>query len=260
MTFTDQTGRTVECHNKLTRIVSLVPSQTELLVDLGLEDNIVGVTKFCVHPKHLRISKKVIGGTKTISFEKIKALKPHIILCNKEENTLDIVNQLEKEFPVHVSDVTNIEESKTLILQYGKLFGCIMRASRMCSIITKEADKFTAFIADKPKKRTAYFIWKDPWMTIGKDTFIHYLLSLNQFENIYQDKERYPEVDLEDLKEKNPELLLLSSEPYPFKEKHINEIQSTFPETKIILVDGEYFSWYGSRLQNAFTYFRTLHA
>jgi len=256
----DQMGRELHLPKTLTRIVSLVPSQTELLVDLGLEDKIVGVTKFCVHPKHLRMSKKVVGGTKGISLEKIQSLNPDIILCNKEENTKEIVNELEKHFPVHVSDIETIDDAQTLILQYGKLFDCLMPASRISSKIKKEAESFSIYIKDKPTKRVAYFIWKNPWMSVGNDTFIHHLLEKNNYTNVFETQKRYPEISEKELRDVNPDLVLLSSEPFPFKENHIKEILAILPSVEVKLVDGEYFSWYGSRLQNAFEYFRGLHS
>ncbi len=257
--FKDQIGRVLVKPKKITKIISLVPSQTELLVDLGLEDYIVGITKFCIHPKHLKTSKKVVGGTKTISLEKIKALNPDIILCNKEENTQQIVEELEKSYTVHVSNINTINDSLNLIIQYGSLFNCTVAASRICANIKNEVLSFKSFIKDKPNKDVVYFIWKNPWMTIGKDTFIHHLLSFNNYSNIYKNQKRYPKVTLEEVKKKSPELILLSSEPFPFKEIHCKEIQKQFPNSKVLLVDGEYFSWYGSRLQKAFAYFKSLH-
>lgn len=255
----DQMGREITLPKNPTKIISLVPSQTELLVDLGLEHLIVGVTKFCVHPKHLRISKKVVGGTKNISLEKIKAAQPDIVLCNKEENTKEIVEQLEAHFPVHVSDIETLDDALELILQYGKLFDCLMPASRICSTIKKEADNFSNYIKNRPIKRVAYFIWKNPWMSVGSDTFIHHLLEKNNFKNVFEKQKRYPEITEKELQDANPELVLLSSEPFPFKENHIKEIQDILPKADVQLVDGEYFSWYGSRLQNSFVYFKSLH-
>ena len=105
---------------------------------------------------------------------------------------------------------------------------------------------------------TCYLIWRNPWMTIGGDTFIHDMLSRCGFQNIFGDHNRYPEVTIDTLRNKNCQLLLLSSEPYPFKENHIAELQQELPDTKIMLVDGEMFSWYGSRLLKAPDYFSGL--
>lgn len=256
---TDQMGRQFECSKRPLRIVSLVPSQTELLVDLGLEEYIVGVTKFCIHPKHLRMSKKVVGGTKKISLDKIKAVRPDIILCNKEENTKEIVEQLEKLYSVHVSDINDLEDALDLIVQYGVIFNSSLDATKIVSTIRNEANSFKDFIKDKPTKKVAYLIWKDPYMAAGGETFIDHILSLNKYENVFKSSLRYPEATLKTIKELSPDCILLSSEPYPFKREHIDEIKKIMPSTTVELVDGEYFSWYGSRLLDAFIYFKSLH-
>jgi len=260
MMYTDQLGRTIEILETPTKIISLVPSQTELLVTLGLSDTIVGVTKFCVHPDTIRKEKRVVGGTKNIHLDRIRELNPDIILCNKEENTKEIVEALEKEYPVHVSDVSTIEESLELIHQYGEIFKKTSQANALTSEIKAELKSFLVFLEDKQQKKVIYFIWRKPWMVAGKGTFIHHLLAINGFVNIYGDQERYPEIPAEELvKLENLDLILLSSEPFPFSEDHKNEMANIVPNTKVILVDGEYFSWYGSRLVGAFKYFRTLH-
>ncbi|RKR07854.1 ABC-type Fe3+-hydroxamate transport system substrate-binding protein [Maribacter vaceletii] len=258
-TIKDQLSRTIVLPSWPFRIISLVPSETELLVDLGLEEYIVGITKFCVHPNHLRQNKEIVGGTKNISFEKIRDLNPNIILCNKEENTKEIVNTLEKEYEVHVSDVKNIADVFDLIKQYQNLFNCKEKASKITTNIKSELASFQKFIQNKPKVSVLYFIWKTPWMLAGKDTFINSLLAINKFTNLTNNQERYPTITSEEIKQTTAQLILLSSEPYPFSDKHISEIKKLAISSTITLVDGEYFSWYGSRLQAAFTYFKKLH-
>ncbi|WP_459209943.1 helical backbone metal receptor [Aquimarina rhabdastrellae] len=254
----DQLHRKIKLAQIPKRIVSLVPSQTELLVDLGLEEELVGITKFCVHPEHLRKAKKIVGGTKEVKYDRIQALQPDIILCNKEENTREIVTQLEKDFTVHVSDMYTIDDAITLITQYGLLFDREQQATVIKNKIISEYQDFTKSITQRPIKRVAYCIWRNPWMVAGNTTFIDHLLTINRFENVFKDQERYPVITLEDLKERAVDTILLSSEPYPFKEMHIEEIKQTLPSIDIQLVDGEYFSWYGSRLTKAFSYFRSL--
>ncbi|WP_028890081.1 ABC transporter substrate-binding protein [Tenacibaculum ovolyticum] len=241
------------------RIISLVPSQTELLVDLGLEDSIIGVTKFCIHPSHLINNKTIVGGTKTIKLDKIKGLNPDIILCNKEENTKEIVKACLQIAPTHVSDIFTLDDSKKLIKEYGDIFYCKTQAQNIIKKLDSEILQFQKFIKNKRKKTVAYFIWKNPWMVAANNTFINHLIELNNFKNIYKNLNRYPEIELQDIKKENPNLILLSSEPFPFKEKHINEMASNDIQSKIILVDGEMFSWYGSRLLKAFDYFKKLH-
>ncbi len=240
------------------RIISLVPSQTELLFDLGLEEQIVGVTKFCIHPTEAKQKKVIVGGTKNVKIDKIKSLKPNIILCNKEENTKEIVEACEQICKVHVSDIFNLQDAKELILEYGILFDKKLEAQKITKRIDKELHNFSIFIKDKPTLKIAYFIWRAPWMVAASRTFIHFLLELNGFENIFKNKERYPEINLDEVVDRSPDLILLSSEPYPFKEKHQLEIKELIPNTKVILVDGEMFSWYGSRLIRAFDYFTSL--
>ncbi|MEW4922756.1 helical backbone metal receptor [Algibacter sp. 2305UL17-15] len=254
----DQLHRKIQFEKTPMRIVSLVPSQTELLCDLGLEEYLIGVTKFCVHPHHIKTKVSVVGGTKQIHIEKIRALHPDIILCNKEENTKDIVADCEQICEVHVSDIFTLEDSLELIIQYGILFDKGNEAFKLVTKIKNGAEDFKTFIQNTTPLKTIYFIWKNPWMVAGNNTFINYLLNLNKFDNCFGTIERYPEIELK--QRKDIDLVLLSSEPFPFKEAHKKELQECYPNAKIILVDGEFFSWYGSRLAKAFNYFKQLRS
>lgn len=259
MRFGDYLGKQIKLENVPKRIVSLVPSQTELLVDLGLKDRIVGITKFCVHPRELRKTKKIVGGTKQVNYDKIKKLKPDLILCNKEENTLEMVTELQKIAPVHISDIKTISDSCDLINDYAELFDCIKEATRLILEIKKTRALFRDRITRTNRSTVLYLIWRDPWMTIGSDTFIHKMLEENHLKNYCGDRLRYPEINLLEVSQNNaPDFIFLSSEPYPFQEKHRKEFLSLFPKSSIILVDGEYFSWYGSRLLKAYAYFEEL--
>ena len=256
MEFRDQLDRAVNILNIPTRIVSLVPSQTELLVDLGLENRIVGVTKFCVHPNDIRKKATVVGGTKKVNYQKIIDLNPDFILCNKEENTLEMVEKLESIAPVWISDMYNIEDCKEMILMLGTIFQR-EEANRLVSEINLAQKDFLDFIESKQFQKVLYLIWKNPFMAAGQNTFINELLILNKFENaLYDSESRYPEVFLEDFPE--VDTILLSTEPYPFKLDDVDDLEKKLNK-KVILVDGEYFSWYGSRLIKAFDYFKTLH-
>lgn len=256
MLFQDQIGREISLTSVPERIVSLVPSQTELLVSMGLEEKLVGVTKFCVHPVHLRKEKSIVGGTKQVDLEKIKQLQPDLILCNKEENTLEMVKALSEIGPVHVSDVVTVKDCFKLILQYGQIFSIDAFAEKIVDRIKQEIALFKLSLNQDSRKKVAYIIWKEPLMAAGQDTFINSLLELNNFENVVKEK-RYPVVEVDDLKEKGVDLVLLSSEPYPFKEAHKALFQNL--NTKVMLVDGEFFSWYGTRLLRAISYFKSLH-
>ncbi|WOD42308.1 ABC transporter substrate-binding protein [Hwangdonia lutea] len=259
MKFIDQIGRCVNLNGIPKRIISLVPSQTELLFDLGLESHIVGITKFCVHPIHLKKTKAIVGGTKQINIGKIKSLNPDIILCNKEENTKDIVEACEQICNTHVSDIFNIDDSLELINQYGLLFNKKEEAQIIVKSIQKKAEDFKTFIQKKTTLKAAYFIWKNPWMVAGNNTFINCMLGLNHLINVYDTQNRYPEIELKNTAiNKEVDVVLLSSEPFPFKNSHKKEVQAFYPNAHIVLADGEMFSWYGSRLTKAFVYFKKL--
>jgi iron complex transport system substrate-binding protein len=261
-TYIDQLGTSHTFEKQPVRIVSLVPSQTELLYDLGLEDNIVGITKFCVHPVHFKATKTIVGGTKNIKFDKIKALQPDIIICNKEENTREIVEELSQICPVWVTDIYTIEDNLQMISDFGQLFNKRTEAQKWIDKIDFAYQDFQQFIKDKPIKKAAYFIWANPYMVAGNHTFINELLQINHFQNMYANKEsRYPEVELKKIRlEGDPDYVFLSSEPFPFKDEHAFEIGRFTHHAKTVFVDGEMFSWYGSRLLKAFDYFKLLHA
>jgi ABC-type Fe3+-hydroxamate transport system substrate-binding protein len=243
-----------------TRIISLVPSQTELLFDLGQESKIVGITKFCVHPFHFKSTKKIIGGTKKVHFEKIRLLQPDVIIANKEENTKAIVEELSKICPVWVTDIVTVEDNLQMIIDFGKLLDCRTEAQKWIDKIEFAYRDFQQFIKDKPIKKVAYFIWANPYMVAGNDTFINEMLKLNNFQNIYQDKGRYPEIEIKKMRlEGDPDCVFLSSEPFPFTDEHAFEIGRFTHHAKTVFVDGEMFSWYGTRLLKAFGYFKILH-
>ena len=258
-TLVDQIGNTHSFETSPKRIISLVPSQTELLYDLGLECKIVGITKFCVHPYHFKSTIKTVGGTKKVHFEKIRLLQPDIIICNKEENTKEIVEELSQICPVWVTNIITIEDNFQMISDFGKLFNCRIEAQKWNDKLAFALRNFKNYIKDKPIKKVAYFIWKDPYMVAGSDNFINELLKLNNFDNVYLNKGRYPEIELSKMILENiPDLVLLSSEPYPFKEENMIEIEKHTQNAKTLLVDGEMFSWHGSRLLKAFEYFKKL--
>jgi iron complex transport system substrate-binding protein len=231
-----------------------------LLYDLGQEAKIVGITKFCVHPFHFKSTKKIIGGTKKVHFEKIRLLLPDVIIANKEENTKEIVEELSKICPVWVTDIVTVEDNLQMIIDFGKLLDCRTEAQKWTDKIEFAYRDFQQFIKDKPTKKVAYFIWANPYMVAGNDTFINEMLKLNNFQNIYQDKGRYPEIEIKKMRlEGDPDCVFLSSEPFPFSDEHAFEIGRFTHHAKTVFVDGEMFSWYGTRLVKAFEYFKILH-
>lgn len=241
-----------------TRIISLVPSQTELLVDLGLRSKLVGVTKFCVHPENLRKEVTIVGGTKQVHSDKVKALQPDIILCNKEENTLEMVLELRKIARVEVSDVNTFDNAIQLITNYGELFNVEGTAKTLIEDIQTSRTKFRKQLGAFPKKKAAYFIWQQPYMVAASNTFINAMLEEAGLDNVFKNSSRYPEIDLNSNYLQEADLILLSSEPFPFKENHIEQFKSLFPEKDVKIVDGEMFSWYGSRLSKSYQYFEQL--
>lgn len=240
------------------RIISLVPSQTELLHHLGLEEETVGITKFCVHPAAWFKTKTRVGGTKTVRMELIAGLNPDLVIANKEENIKEQVEELARHYPVWVTDVNNLNDALKMITDIGELTGKLSPAQLLTQNISSAFKELGELQPPNPKLKTAYLIWQKPYMTVGGDTFISDMLSRCGFDNIFSAKTRYPETTIAELKAANCELLLLSSEPYPFKQKHLDELSDQLPGCKIILADGEYFSWYGSRLLEAPAYFRKL--
>ena len=259
LVLSDQAGFTVSLSLPATRIVSLVPSQTELLSDLGLADEVVGITKFCVHPPEWFHRKTRVGGTKNPHLSAIRALQPDLILANKEENAEAHIRELQKEFPVYTSDVSSIQQNNEMI----KDIGLLTNKQELAASLVKQIESLYlpgSQAASLHLKRALYLIWREPWLSVGSDTFIHDMMKYAGFENSLANHTRYPEIDLRNWQGLPPEYILLSSEPYPFQAKHIPEIQAFFPESKILLVDGEYFSWYGSRPVKAAAYFQELKA
>jgi iron complex transport system substrate-binding protein len=257
MKIQDQLGREIELKKTPERIISLVPSQTELLVDLGLEKSILGITQFCVHPPYLKKIKTRVGGTKKVNFRKLRELEPDIILCNREENTKVMVEELEKIAPVHISDVVSLEDTCRLIESYGDIFNRRPLSRTLSDSIRIKASSLKKLASKSKQRKVAYFIWNDPIMVAGKHTFIDEMLKLNNFVNVFN-KDRYPETSIEELKSLDIDLCMLSSEPFPFKDEHISKFEDLAKDVRI--VDGEYFSWYGSRLLEAIAYFKSFHS
>ena len=253
--FVDQMNNTIRLSGVPRRIVSLVPSQTELLFSLGLGDRVVGITKFCIHPDDWFRSKKRVGGTKDVSFNKVKALNPDLIIGNKEENEKSNIEELSSIAPIWMSDIFNLDDSLEMIQKIGKLVDSSDHARLLIENIKKEFSLLQNTVSAKFKENrptVLYLIWRKPFISAGKNTFINDMLNKCGFAN-FMNEERYPEINMNS--QKSPDYVFLSSEPYPFKENHIKEIQLIYPKAKVLLVDGEMFSWYGSRLLESPRYF-----
>ncbi len=250
----DQLGREVNLPDYPKRIISIVPSQTELLFYLGLNDEVIGITKFCIHPADKFKSTAKIGGTKQLDIAKIKALQPDLIIANKEENERSQIEELISFCPVWISDISDLPGAVDMIERVGALVNKENEAKDLIYAITQQFDNHNI----KPSNlRAAYFIWRKPYMVAGKGTFIDSMLQKCGLTNAF-DVPRYPEIDAAKLLAAKPDVILLSSEPYPFKEKHIAEFNSLLPSAVIKIVNGEMFSWYGSRLLYAPEYFGEL--
>jgi ABC-type Fe3+-hydroxamate transport system substrate-binding protein len=256
MNYTDQTGYKIELNGIPKRIISIVPSQSELLWDLGLRKELIGITKFCIHPNEMYKSIERVGGTKKLNIEKIRELKPDLIIGNKEENEQSQIEELRNEFPVWMSDIYDLSDAYEMISSLGELTG---KKKKSEDLVKSIKDKFSNLDVTKFKgKRVAYFIWYDPFMVTGSNTFINYILEKLGIVNVFSFMSRYPEINVSQIKSAAPDLIFLSSEPFPFKEKHVDELQQICPDAEIQLVDGEMFSWYGSRLLQAPAYFKKL--
>lgn len=244
------------------RIISLVPSQTELLFDLGLDEQVIGITKFCIHPNHWFKSKQRVGGTKQLNLPLIRSLLPDLVIANKEENVKEQVESIEQFCPVYCSDISTLADSFLMIDEIGKLTNTRSKASLLIDSIKNEFSTLEA--TAKPVIKVAYLIWRNPYMTIGADTFINDMLKLAGFENVFANRNRYPEISIQELATAGVDVILLSSEPFPFKEKHLLEMKTCWPQNNLQpfphlkIVDGEMFSWYGSRLRHSANYFRKL--
>ena len=231
------------------RIVSLVPSLTETLVDLGAEDRIVGLTKFCVRPDHLRRERTRIGGTKGVNLGAIMDLQPDLVLANLEENDAQDVMALEiAGIPCWVCDVRSVERAFQLLADLGQLVGCDQAGQEMSRDV-RASWKAGQATFSPPFKNVAYAVWRDPWMWAGTDAYIQDVLRWWGWLP-WPELPRYPEGDMAEIINAGVEGVLLPSEPFPFKEVHLEECAGLRGH----LVDGEMFSWYGSRMVHVPSY------
>ena len=249
----DQIGCPVVLESFPARIVSLVPSISEFIDYLGCDDKLVGCTKFCIYPKHLRQSSTIIGGTKNIHIDKILDLKPDLVLANKEENVREQVISIKEFTQVYTSDVKTIDDALQMNYDIGNLLGKTSAVN-----VLNEQIKQVAFFNHKIRFRTAYIIWNDPIMSIGGDTFIHSMLKANGWDNVFEESNRYPTTDFASLRSWALDCVMLSSEPFPFTEEHRKQFEVELPGVRIMLVDGSLISWYGNRMLEGISYLQNL--
>jgi len=239
-TCVDQLGREVFISGKPLRIISLVPSITDFLHHLKLDKEVVGITKFCVHPHSWFTSKTRVGGTKKLNLDVITALKPDLIIGNKEENTEEDISFLSNQFPVWMSDVNSFNDAIEMIEKLGDV---LYRINECQVLLDSILNSFKGIKNIGRHKSVLYFIWHEPNYVAGKSTYIGSIINTLGFVN-HCKMDRYP--DFDDLSVDSPDYVFLSSEPFPFTSRHIDYFKNKFPESKIVLVNGEMFSWYGS--------------
>jgi ABC-type Fe3+-hydroxamate transport system substrate-binding protein len=255
-TATDARGHDVTLNGPPRRLVSLVPSQTELLAHLGLDDAVVGLTRFCERPEHWHSEKPIVGGTKEVDIDTVRDLDPDLILANHEENTAEDVAALDDIAPVFVTEVKTVEEALQMIRTVGTLTSTSDRTSTLVGRIISRFESLPEFAP----LRAVYLIWREPYMTVGGDTFIHDVMGWGGFENVYGDQARYPEVSIEELASQDVDVVLCSSEPFPFHQKDTftADLEDALPDTPVEVVDGQPFSWYGPRLLDTPSYLSAL--
>ncbi|GKV66996.1 MULTISPECIES: helical backbone metal receptor [unclassified Sporosarcina] len=249
---TDHLGRTLLYEFPPKRIVTLCPGITETLFALGLEEEIAGRTRYCIYPE---AAKKVhaVAGTKDLNLEKIHAVKPDLIIMEKEENTKEMVETLSEFYPVYVAEVQTIDDAFRMITDMGTLTDRQQQADLLAADINQAFAELPAL----PAARVAYVIWKKPYMVAGRSTYINTLLQRIGFITPFAESaDRYPAVTEEQFKEAKLDLVLLASEPYPFKEKQQRQFQDMLPDSSIQLIDGEMF-WYGARMLLSADYLQT---
>ena len=254
----DALGRRVVLPDRPQRIVSLVPSITDLLHAMSLGDRVAGVTRFCERPEHWRETKTIVGGTKNVKANVIRDLNADLVLANREENKKADVESITEasDAPVYVTDVETVPDATDMIRVVGALTGTQSAAQDMADTIDARFDA----LETNGTVRAVYLIWRDPYMSVGRDTFIHDVMTRGGFANPFRKATRYPEVTLDQIAAQEPDVVLCSSEPFPFhqKERFTQEIRDALPDTSVEIVDGQLFSWYGPRLLETPAYLREL--
>jgi ABC-type Fe3+-hydroxamate transport system substrate-binding protein len=228
------------------RIVSLCPSITETLIDFGLAESLAGITRYCIHPRSITRKLNKVGGTKNPDIAAILMLQPDLVFMNEEENTKEAHTVLSDRLHVEVSFPRTVTEVPAMLRRIGQLTDRIEMGERRA----RELENTLAELESKKSEafRFAYLIWRDPWMTVGTDTYVSDLISRAGGINVYADSsERYPTTSMEDLHERRADLVLLPDEPYRFKDRDRGELTRILPNTRIELVSGDDCSWHGVR-------------
>lgn len=252
-TVTDHLGREVTFSYPPKKIISFAPAITDTMFHLGLDREVVGRTRFCIYPKG-KVEKAVnVGGTKDYKIERVKNLEPDLIIVEKEENTREMVEELEKYYPVYCFEVQNVNDALQMITDLGDITD---RKDRALTLRQKIIEAFDTLPKLFSGKRAAYVIWQNPYMVVGKNTYINSVLETIGLTNPFTEKEgRYPEVTEEDFRNAQLDYIFLATEPYPFRDEHVKQFNEIKPEANTQLIDGEMF-WYGVKMLEAVPYLK----
>lgn len=246
------------------RIVSLVPSLTETLFDLGLGEQVVGRTAFCVHPADQVRAVASVGGTKTINLQKLRRARPTHVLVNIDETPRALAEELATQgLTVVVTHPIEVSDNLQLFTLLGGLFGRRQEADVLCRRFEAAYERVREQSVRLPQRRVLYLIWKDPWMTVARDTYISRMLTLVRMRTLPAECERrYPQIEFTEALLQKVDAVLFSSEPFPFKERHVSAFREAFPQhaTKAIAIDAQMVSWYGSRAVRGLEYLAELAA
>lgn len=245
------------------RIASLVPSITELLFALNLGEHLIARTTFCIHPRAQIDSVVRVGGTKTVRLERLRALEPTHVIVNIDENTRETAEAIQCFAPhLIVTHPLGPEDNLSLYRLLGGVFARQAEAESLCRRFERAYQRTSDASRAWPSRRVLYLIWRDPWMTVSADTYIARTLAVVNWQIVETGSgERYPQLDLTRDALRGVDTVLLSSEPFPFKEKHIREIKALCePGTEVQLIDGEMTSWYGNRAIRGLDYLHSLAA
>jgi len=242
----DALGRDINFSLVPERVISLIPSITESLFDLGLGNRIVGVSQFCTYPEHLVLEKPRVGGQKNPNHDAIASLNPDLIILNQEENRKEDIERFSSRYRTFVTFPRRFADSAELLRDLSRIFDVPLMTEPYIRTISAHSRRPQASI------RTLYLIWRKPWMSINHDTYIHDVMRVFGFDNVCAGMEkRYPELTEAEIARLNPECIILPDEPFRFRERHREEIL-TWPvsachDDRVVLVDGTYFCWYGTR-------------
>jgi len=254
-TYTDGLYREVEVKRTPKRIVSLVPSITETLFTFGANDNLSAVTSFCIEPAAALKSKSIVGGTKTVDIDAVKEIDPDLILANAEENREEDIRQLVRSgYKVFVTFPRTVAAAIVMMRQIAEMTGTIDRAEPILQEAEDTLNEISTVSHTRRRPRVFCPIWRRPWMSVGADTYIHDFVTVAGGRNLFADRhDRYPRVELDEVAQRIPEVILLPNEPYNFREEHKEDFADrthvpAVRDKRIHIVDGKTLCWYGPRL------------